>query len=171
MSAARRPAAWRLVDLPLTGPMLIAASHDGLTALTPPAGDETAAGGDASLAPLLLRAEAQLRQYLAGSRRAFTLPLAPEGTAFQLAVWREMARIPWGATVTYGTLARRLGNPGLARAVGGACGANPLPIFLPCHRVTAAGGLGGYRLRAAGRRGTALKVALLELERSGRLPA
>ena len=92
--------------------------------------------------PLLRRAREALAAYFAGRLTAFDLPCAPSGTPFQKRVWAEMERIPFGATLTYGELARRIGSS--ARAVGNACGANPLPIVVPCHRVLAAGGLGGY---------------------------
>ena len=81
-----------------------------------------------------------LEEYFAGTRTAFDLPLHPLGTPFQLAVWRELARIPYGETISYGELARRVGDPGAARAVGAANGANPLPIVVPCHRVIGANG-------------------------------
>ncbi len=120
------------------------------------AGDPGARPGET---PLLARAAAQLNQYFSGERRDFELPLAPPGTPFQRRVWTEMARIPFGATASYGALARELGS--VARAVGGACGANPIPIVIPCHRVLGAGGaLGGF----SGGTGSATKRALLELE-------
>ena len=109
--------------------------------------------------PLLARAALQLSEYFAGTRRDFDLPLDPAGTPFQRRVWTEMARIPFGATESYGALARKTGS--VARAVGGACGANPIPIVIPCHRVVAEGGaLGGF----SGGTGPATKRALLELE-------
>ncbi len=109
--------------------------------------------------PLLARAAQQLSEYFAGTRRDFDLPLDPAGTPFQRRVWTEMARIPFGATESYGALAREVGS--VARAVGGACGANPIPIVIPCHRVVAEGGaLGGF----SGGTGPATKRALLELE-------
>ena len=81
--------------------------------------------------------------YFAGRLKAFDLPLAPKGSAHELEVWAQLCRIPYGETITYGELARRTGT--VARAVGGTCGANPIAIVIPCHRVTAAGGfLGGY---------------------------
>ena len=87
----------------------------------------------------------QLREYFAGKRAAFDLPLAPEGTAFQRSVWRQLQQIPYGETISYGELARRVGNPKASRAVGSANGANPLPIVIPCHRVIAGDGtLGGF---------------------------
>ena len=93
--------------------------------------------------PLLTHAAAQLTAYFAGALKAFDLQLAPRGTAHELAVWEQLCRIPYGETITYGELARRTGT--VPRAVGGTCGANPIAIVIPCHRVTAAGGqLGGY---------------------------
>lgn len=93
----------------------------------------------------LAAAGAQLREYLAGTRRSFDLPLAPSGTAFQQEVWFALADIPYGTTISYAELAVRVGRPAAYRAVGQANGANPLPIVLPCHRVVASGGgIGGY---------------------------
>jgi methylated-DNA-[protein]-cysteine S-methyltransferase len=87
----------------------------------------------------------QLREYFARKRTVFDLPLAPEGTAFQRSVWRQLHEIPYGETISYGELARRVGNPKASRAVGSANGANPLPIVIPCHRVIAGDGtLGGF---------------------------
>jgi methylated-DNA-[protein]-cysteine S-methyltransferase len=95
--------------------------------------------------PLLRDAAAQLSEYFSGARREFSLPLAPSGTEFQRAVWRELARIPFGETRSYGALAARLGAPRAARAVGAANGQNPFTIVLPCHRVLgASGALTGY---------------------------
>jgi len=88
---------------------------------------------------------AQLDAYFAGELRAFDLPLAPGGTAFQHRVWDLLGRIPYGATVTYAELAARVGNPAACRAVGAANGRNPLPIVIPCHRVIGSdGALTGY---------------------------
>jgi methylated-DNA-[protein]-cysteine S-methyltransferase len=92
--------------------------------------------------PLVAEALAQLGAYFAGASMEFDLPLNPGGSEFQNAVWRAMRDIPAGAVRTYGELARAIGSS--ARAVGGACGANPIPIIIPCHRVVAAQGLGGY---------------------------
>ncbi len=87
----------------------------------------------------------QLRDYFAGTRRQFDLPLAPEGTPFQIRVWNELQRIPYGETMSYGELARRVGNPNASRAVGLANGANPIAIVIPCHRVIGSNGkLTGY---------------------------
>jgi O-6-methylguanine DNA methyltransferase len=107
------------------------------------------------LAPAL----AQLHEYFSLTRRKFNLPLDARGTPFQKAMWAEVSRIPYGTTTTYGEIARRLGRPRAARAVGGANGANPLPILIPCHRVIGArGSLVGYGA------GLAIKAALLQLE-------
>jgi methylated-DNA-[protein]-cysteine S-methyltransferase len=109
--------------------------------------------------PLLARARTQLADYFAGRRHGFDLPLSPLGTDFQRKVWRALERIPYGETLTYGALAQRLGSA--PRAIGGACGANPIPIIIPCHRVIAAtGALAGY----SGMGGTATKRRLLDLE-------
>ena len=92
----------------------------------------------------LERTAAELGEYFAGRRTAFTVTPAPRGTAFQRAVWRELAAVPYGQTLTYGELARRAGRPKAARAVGQAVGANPCLIVIPCHRVLASSGLGGF---------------------------
>ena len=87
----------------------------------------------------------QLAEYFAGDRQQFELPLHPCGTPFQLAVWAELARIPFGAAISYADLARRIGKPTATRAVGAANGRNPIPIVVPCHRVIGAdGSLTGY---------------------------
>ena len=104
-------------------------------------------------------ARRQLDEYFAGTGREFDLPLAPPGTPFQRRVWIEMARIPFGATASYGALARKTGS--VARADGGACGANPIPIVIPCHRVV---GEGGVLVGFSGGAGVETKRALLELE-------
>ncbi len=109
--------------------------------------------------PALLRARDWLDVYFDGTAAKFALPLAPRGTAFQIRVWQEMLRIPAGQTTTYGAIATTLGSS--ARAVGNACGANPIPIIVPCHRVLASGGrAGGY----SGDGGLDTKRALLRLE-------
>ena len=101
----------------------------------------------------------QLDAYFAGHLRSFDLPLHPQGTAFQRKVWAALAEIPYGETISYLELARRIGNPSSVRAVGLANGRNPLPIVVPCHRVIGSNGaLVGY----AG--GLPIKRALLALE-------
>lgn len=85
-------------------------------------------------------ARTELTAYFAGALTQFTVPLAPSGTPFQLAVWAALRDIPYGATASYGELANRIGRPSASRAVGAANGANPLPIIIPCHRVIGSSG-------------------------------
>jgi methylated-DNA-[protein]-cysteine S-methyltransferase len=102
----------------------------------------------------------QLQSYFAGELENFTLPLAPQGTSFQLGVWRSLCDIPYGETISYGQLAGRIGNPKASRAVGLANGSNPIPIVIPCHRVIGSNGkLTGYG------GGLPIKEKLLALER------
>jgi methylated-DNA-[protein]-cysteine S-methyltransferase len=109
--------------------------------------------------PLLAEAERQLTAYFDRRLLDFDLPVRPAGSPFQQAVWLAMCRIPAGATRTYGSVAAEVGA--MAQAVGGACGANPIPIIIPCHRILATGGsLGGY----SGEGGAKTKLFLLELE-------
>ncbi|MBZ5605345.1 MAG: methylated-DNA--[protein]-cysteine S-methyltransferase [Acidobacteriia bacterium] len=82
----------------------------------------------------------QLKEYFSGKRAEFELPLAPEGTAFQRSVWGQLCEIPYGQTISYGELAKRVGNPKASRAVGAANGQNPIPIVIPCHRVIGSNG-------------------------------
>jgi methylated-DNA-[protein]-cysteine S-methyltransferase len=113
---------------------------------------------DPEAAPLAQCAR-QVREYFDGTRTTFDLPLAPEGSDFQRRVWKEIAAIPYGKTITYSELAARAGAPGSARAAGAATGRNPISIVVPCHRVLGAdGSLTGY----AG--GLPRKTRLLELE-------
>jgi len=112
--------------------------------------------------PLLAETKRQLLQYFAGERRMFSLPLAPEGTAFQKTVWEALCGIRYGETASYGEIACRIGNEKAARAVGMANNRNPIPIIIPCHRVIGKDGtLTGY----AG--GLPVKEKLLALEKSG----
>lgn len=107
----------------------------------------------------------QLSEYFAGKRRVFDLPLAPEGTAFQRAVWHALTLIPYACTISYAELARRMGNPRASRAVGLANGANPLPIIVPCHRVIGSdGSLTGF----GGGLDTKRKLLALEQESNNR---
>jgi methylated-DNA-[protein]-cysteine S-methyltransferase len=112
-------------------------------------GDET---------PLLVEARRQIAGYFAGTRTAFDLPLRVDGSAFQQRVCAVIQAIPYGETRTYGDIAAALGAS--PQAVGRACGANPIPILIPCHRVLGAASLGGY----SGAGGIETKVALLRLE-------
>lgn len=103
----------------------------------------------------------ELESYLKGSRKSFkSNPVAPSGTPFQALVWKELMQIPYGHVVSYGDLAKRIGKPNSARAVGNAVGANPIPIIVPCHRVVSSRGLGGYSS------GIEIKKMLLRLEGS-----
>ena len=112
---------------------------------------------------IIRMAISQISEYLAGQRRNFNIPLRLEGTEFRMKVWNEMRRIPYGETITYKELAQRIGSPDACRAVANACGANPFPILIPCHRVIASGGkTGGYT------GGLDIKLALLEIEKQNR---
>jgi methylated-DNA-[protein]-cysteine S-methyltransferase len=114
---------------------------------------------DVGSAPPVLRQTAhQLQEYFAGQRTTFDVPMELDGTDFQRQVWSELARIPYGTTISYGELARRVGRPNGPRAVGQANGRNPIPIIVPCHRVLASNGIGGYG------GGLAMKRALLAVE-------
>lgn len=115
--------------------------------------------------PLLRLARDQLREYFAGRRRDFDLPLAPRGTQFQLLVWRALRAIPYGETRSYGQIAAAAGNPRACRAVGLANNRNPIAIIVPCHRVIGAdGSLTGYAA------GLDIKARLLALEKTGVFP-
>lgn len=116
-------------------------------------------GGHEEDERVLMRSERALEAYFAGKLKDFDIPLNLYGTPFQTAVWRALMEVPYGTTESYGSLARRLGNPLGVRAVARACGANPIAIFVPCHRIVGADGrLTGY----AG--GIEKKKALLDLE-------
>ncbi len=108
--------------------------------------------------PVLKETANQLEEYFAGERTEFDLPMEMDGTDFQRQVWAELSRIPYGETVSYGEVARRVGRPTGPRAVGQANGRNPIPIIVPCHRVVAGNGIGGYG------GGLPLKRALLAVE-------
>ena len=146
----------RTVDTPL-GPLALEARDGALTRL----GWGRARREDDS--NLLSEAAAELAAYFAGELRDFDLPVAPDGTGHDRRVWRAMQDIPPGETRTYGDIARAIGSG--AQAVGNACGRNPIPIIVPCHRIVGAGGtIGGY----SGRGGAETKRFLLGLE--GGLP-
>ena len=106
----------------------------------------------------------ELEEYFAGTRQTFSVRIDAEGTPFQLAVWAALRSIPYGEVRTYGEVARMIGAPEAARAVGGACHANPCPIFTPCHRVVAAHGTGGFG------GGLEIKRRLLALETGSAAP-
>lgn len=114
--------------------------------------------------PVLERARDELTEYFAGVRTDFEVPVRLDGTPFQRAVWSELARLGWGEAISYGALATAVGRPGSARAIGGAVGANPVPIIVGCHRVLASDGrITGY---SAGQ-GIPTKLWLLGHERIG----
>ncbi len=152
------------LDTPL-GPLTLVSDGQALTAATfasaeagsPGAGSPGAGGPGAD--SVLADARRQLAAYFAGEPVAFSVPVRPEGTPFQRRVWAALAQIPHGATVGYGALAARIGDPRAAQAVGAANGRNPVVVVVPCHRVVGAdGALVGY----AG--GLGRKRALLDLE-------
>jgi methylated-DNA-[protein]-cysteine S-methyltransferase len=117
-------------------------------------------GRDQTETDLLLRGRTQLHEYFDGSPQAFDLPLSPAGSAYRQNVWKALRRIPFGQTRSYAEIAAAAG--GSPRSVGGANGANPIPIIIPCHRVIASTGLGGY----SGGDGLSTKRYLLALEQN-----
>lgn len=139
------------IDSPV-GRLTITAAEDAIVAIN--WGDRAA--GEQT--PLLAEACRQLGAYFGGRLDRFDLPLRPAGSVFEQRVWAAMRQIPHGQTRRYGELAMEVGSA--PRAVGGACGRNPIPIVIPCHRVLARGGLGGY----SGGAGLETKRALLALE-------
>jgi methylated-DNA-[protein]-cysteine S-methyltransferase len=145
------------------GPLMAVADGDELTGLYF-AGEDDAPNPrpdwnrDAA-APLVSAVAAQLTEYAAGRRREFDVPLRLEGTRFQRAVWAAIRAIPFGETISYGTLAERIGSPRSVRAAGAATGRNPISVIVPCHRIVGSdGSLTGYG------GGLERKRALLELE-------
>ena len=156
------------LDTPI-GTLVLAADGEGLRHIEFPSNRHPVSregwvpGAEGAAADILAVTSQQLREYFDGARRDFDLPLMPRGTPFQMQVWRTLATIPFGATWSYGELARAIGKPDAMRAVGAANGRNPLPIVLPCHRVIGAdGSLTGFG------GGLPIKEALLRLE--GALP-
>lgn len=124
------------------GSMLLGASKNALTSLS--FGDSIESHLSNQNSPVLIQAQRELDEWFAGTRRLFTLPLEPAGTVFQQAVWAELIRIQFGETKTYSEIARILGKPKAARAVGSAVGKNPLILIIPCHRVVGIHGPGGF---------------------------
>ena len=153
----------KTIDSPL-GKLRLAASANGMRAILwendAPERVRLEVLLDNETDDLLVDTERQLVEYFAGRRRDFTVPLDLRGTPFQLEVWDALLAIPFGETRKYGEIARQLGNPQAARAVGAAAGKNPVSIIVPCHRVI---GTGGTLTGFAG--GLDAKELLLELER------
>ena len=146
-----------MADTPV-GPLLLTSDGTSLTRLLFAAEPDPAWSTEPC--DLLDRAATQLREYFAGERTAFDLPLEPAGTPFQKATWLALREIPYGETINYGQLALRVGNANASRAVGLANGRNPISIVVPCHRVIGANGsLTGYG------GGLDRKRLLLDLER------
>jgi len=136
------------------GPLVLKASTHGLIAA-----NFGSLVGQQSSSPLLKEAARQVQQWSVGDRDAFDLPLDIQGTKFQQSVWKQLQAIPRGQSRSYGDIAHAFGKPGAARAVGGACSANPIILIIPCHRVLASDGkLGGFSS------GLDLKRQLLTLE-------
>lgn len=121
------------------GRLLITAQDGAITTVT---WRTTGLAPDPNHEPLLQEACSQLHAYFERRLTKFSLPLAPVGTPFRQRVWEAMAAIPFGETLTYGAMAKALGTA--PRAVGGACGANPVPIIIPCHRVIGGASAGGF---------------------------
>lgn len=145
-----------VIDSPI-GRLLLVASDNALTRID--FGGESAGRCEAGRAPVLALARRELGDYFRGKLREFTVPLAPEGTAFQRDVWNALLALPYGETTTYGEIAQKIGRPAAVRAVGAANGANPIPIIIPCHRVIGRdGSLTGYG------GGISIKQFLLRLE-------
>jgi len=155
-------AARRIVQSPI-GRLSIAASERGITNLEFLSGRSRLT--DFATSPhakaLVDKAAKQLAEYFAGDRQSFELPFDLSGTKFQQSVWQQIQKIPFGKTLSYGEIARAIKKPLASRAVGGAVGANPIAIFIGCHRVMGtSGALTGY----SGGRGLPTKQKLLELE-------
>ena len=151
------------------GPLILTAEGDTITGLA--FSDDPAPPPDRAVLrahPVLAEAARQLDAYFAGTLRLFELPLAPHGTDFQRHVWAALQRIPYGATVSYGDIARAILAPNAIRAVGAANGANPIAVIIPCHRVIGAngsltgfgGGLPRKRFLLALEQGDDLELAL-----------
>jgi len=151
------------------GPLLVAYDAEGVRSVEfwrqgehPPADTRDAPPPGDALGRQLVR---ELSEYFAGRRRAFEVPLRPDGTDFQRRVWKALREIPYGRTKSYREVAEVVGSPAAVRAVGQANRRNPLPILIPCHRVVpAAGGVGGYAGQEVGA-GPAVKEWLLRHER------
>ena len=142
------------------GEMIIEERGGAVTALYAAGETDAAVPGHAAQSSVLTIAAREIAEYFNGTRTSFSFAMRPEGTPFQQKVWQALLRIPYGETRTYGEIALEAGNPGAARAVGGACNKNPIWIAVPCHRVLGSNGsLTGYAY------GTGMKQRLLTLEK------
>lgn len=156
------PPEWLLrVDSPI-GRLELTSDGNSLTTLTIEKGGALPLDSEAERSNRFLsRVARQLEEYFAGRRRSFSLPLAARGTTFQHAIWEQLSELEWGEVTTYGELGLGTGHPTAGRAVGGAIGANPIPIIVPCHRVLGSDGrVTGY----SGGAGIPTKLWLLEHE-------
>jgi methylated-DNA-[protein]-cysteine S-methyltransferase len=140
------------------GRLVLESQGDVLIGIWLPTQGVAPRGGTSDTAPVLKEAASQLEEYFARERTEFDVAMELDGTPFQRDVWAELSRIPYGETISYGELARRVGRPKGPRAVGQANGKNPIPIMVPCHRVLASNGIGGYG------GGLPMKRALLAVE-------
>jgi len=145
------------------GALFVAADLRGITALTIGGTEDgflCGLGPGRRAAPGRFSALFRLfDEYFSGRPVAFSVAVNPSGTPFDMAVWKALSSVQWGSSMSYGELAAAIGKPGAARAAGGACGRNPIPIIIPCHRVLASGGsIGGYS------GGAGVKEKLLSLE-------
>jgi len=158
---AALPAYLVRIDSPI-GRIEVTSDGDSVTSLSIERGGELPLDGAPELSnPVLDKAVEQLREYFAGTRTDFDLPVAYAGTEFQRAVWKELTQLPFGGVVSYGEIGHATGRGTAGRAVGGAVGANPIPIIVPCHRVLASDGrITGY----SGGNGIPTKIWLLDHE-------
>ena len=140
------------------GRLVLEADGEILIGIWLPSEGRTTTHSAGELPTVLKDTASQLDEYFAGERTEFDVPMELDGTDFQKDVWTELSRIPYGTTISYGELARRVGRPKGPRAVGQANGRNPIPIIVPCHRVLASNGIGGYG------GGLPMKRALLAVE-------
>lgn len=156
---------WTLFESPL-GPILLTSNGGALTGLrfVSEVGPVSIEGSGKRARAPFAEVERQLKAYFRGGLKRFDLPIRLEGTQFQRAAWRELRKIPYGATITYGEQAARMGNPKACRAVGGANRENPIGIIVPCHRVIGSDGrLTGF---GGGKKRLDLKAELLTLEKA-----
>jgi methylated-DNA-[protein]-cysteine S-methyltransferase len=143
MSTATPPTFTLPLDTPI-GRLVLESDGDVLIGIWLPTQAMPKQGNGHDAPPVLKETATQLEEYFARERTDFDVPMELDGTEFQKEVWAELTRIPYGTTISYGELARRVGRPKGPRAVGQANGRNPIPIIVPCHRVLASNGIGGY---------------------------